>query len=266
MSIDVRVETITPRMAANYLTRNTMNRPLRGYWVSALAKAIEDGRWHVTHQGIAFNCDGSLLDGQHRLSAIVAANKPVKMLVTRQLERGAMLGIDQGRLRTATDIAPTLGIAEEIGRDHVAIARRMRCGFGTQMQLKTAKWSNEEVIRYIVAHYEAIDYAAKTAWNTKHAAIRAVIARAHYSASHERLGEFCEVLRTGVAASPADSGAVLLKITFNRNRNDWGTMTGGSVLYAKAECCMRAFLNRRPITKVVAVESELFPIPSDEQE
>ena len=39
----------------------------------------------TTHQGIAFDENGVLQDGQHRLCAIVSANKPVDMMVTSGL-------------------------------------------------------------------------------------------------------------------------------------------------------------------------------------
>jgi hypothetical protein len=35
----------------------------------------------VTHQGIALDTDGVLIDGQHRLAAAVEADQPVDMLV-----------------------------------------------------------------------------------------------------------------------------------------------------------------------------------------
>src|ERR1700757_3825044 len=73
---------VTPELAAEWLRKNTHNRPLRRNVVEALARDIVAGNWVPTHQGVAFYDDETLFDGQHRLSAIVRAQKPVAVLVT----------------------------------------------------------------------------------------------------------------------------------------------------------------------------------------
>ncbi|MDQ2738234.1 MAG: hypothetical protein M3Y35_06395, partial [Actinomycetota bacterium] len=69
-----KVQSITPKKAAEYLEANTANRPLSTAVVKSFAEAMTRGDWMVTHQGIAFGSGGVLVDGQHRLAAIVAAN------------------------------------------------------------------------------------------------------------------------------------------------------------------------------------------------
>jgi hypothetical protein len=69
-----RVQTVTPKKAAEYLARNTANRPLAKRTVREFAQAMRRGEWLVTHQGIAFDTTGALVDGQHRLAAIIEAD------------------------------------------------------------------------------------------------------------------------------------------------------------------------------------------------
>jgi len=66
-----KVQAITPTKAAEYLEANTSNRPLSSATVKSFAEAMSRGDWMVTHQGIAFSAAGVLVDGQHRLAAIV---------------------------------------------------------------------------------------------------------------------------------------------------------------------------------------------------
>lgn len=66
-----KFELVTPKMAAEWLKLNTANRKLRRWWASAIASAIKRGEYVCTHQGVAFSASGVLLDGQHRLVAIV---------------------------------------------------------------------------------------------------------------------------------------------------------------------------------------------------
>jgi hypothetical protein len=62
-----RVQTIAPAKAAEMLDANTTNRPLSRTVVRAFGEAMSRGDWMVTHQGIAFDVNGVLVDGQHRL-------------------------------------------------------------------------------------------------------------------------------------------------------------------------------------------------------
>ena len=101
---ETRIEWVTPEMASEWLKQNTRNRVLSEARVASLAAEIKSGAWRVTHQGIAFGADGTLYDGQHRLSAIVAANIAVPLMVTRGLVHQALDAIDTGTSRVAADV------------------------------------------------------------------------------------------------------------------------------------------------------------------
>jgi hypothetical protein len=102
--VTVMIE-MTPAMAADALSRNDINRPVRERHRAFLARQITEGRWRKTHQGIAFSPDGLLLDGQHRLLAVTDAGIPVTMSVTFNLDRDAFHVIDFGNVpRTLADV------------------------------------------------------------------------------------------------------------------------------------------------------------------
>lgn len=96
--------TITPDMAREWLKANTKNRKIRPHVVDKYASDMMNGDWMVTHQGIAFDSEGTLIDGQHRLLAISKANVPVQMMVTRGFVPGTMSMIDVGAARKTSDI------------------------------------------------------------------------------------------------------------------------------------------------------------------
>lgn len=96
--------TVTPQVAKEFLSKNTDNRHQRGWWVFCLAKAIKRGDWIPTHQGVAFSKSGKLIDGQHRLEAIVESNMPVEMLVVTDVRDDAYKVLDNGIKRTLSDL------------------------------------------------------------------------------------------------------------------------------------------------------------------
>lgn len=101
--MDSVIETITPELAKEYLKCNTSNRPLRKGVIDFLAREIKEGSWKTTHQGIAFDYYGRLIDGQHRLHAIASSGIPVEILVTRGVDPSSFQVLDCGVKRTDAD-------------------------------------------------------------------------------------------------------------------------------------------------------------------
>lgn len=101
--MNITVETITPEIAADYLELNTNNRNLRKAHVLMLAKEMNEGRWVENGDPIRFN-GKSLIDGQHRLKAIISSRTNQRMVVVRGLSGDAMNTIDTNNAaRTAGD-------------------------------------------------------------------------------------------------------------------------------------------------------------------
>lgn len=97
------IVSVTPQMAEKWLGRNQRNRHVRQRDVIRYAQAMSKGEWLVTGEAVKFGFDGSLLDGQHRLLAIVEAGRTIKMLVIKGLHPEAQDVLDTGRARTASD-------------------------------------------------------------------------------------------------------------------------------------------------------------------
>lgn len=116
----MRTETmmVTPAKASEWLKRNTDNRAMRRSTVEGLADAIRRGEWKLSHQGIAFSDSGRLLDGQHRLAAIVEAGISVPMSVTWDCDESTFDVLDIGAKRSLSDIL-------HVAADDAAIARFM---------------------------------------------------------------------------------------------------------------------------------------------
>lgn len=104
-----RIVKVSPEIAATFLSRDSVNRRLDMGQVRALAETILRGEWKLTHQGIAFDETGALLDGQHRLHAIIEANTPVEMLVFDGVARDVFPVLDTGKRRSAADTLLSTG-------------------------------------------------------------------------------------------------------------------------------------------------------------
>ena len=93
-------EFITPDIAQEYLNTSIGNRKLRPILVKSYADQIKQGKFKETHQGIAFDENGRLMDGHHRLSAIVIAGMGIWIDVARGVSRNDVIDVDTGSKRT----------------------------------------------------------------------------------------------------------------------------------------------------------------------
>jgi hypothetical protein len=82
------IENITPKMAESILEKHWVKehqrKPLQST-VDLYARAMMAGQWKLNHQGIAIDDAGELIDGVHRLLAIVQSGVTIPLMVTREL-------------------------------------------------------------------------------------------------------------------------------------------------------------------------------------
>lgn len=94
---------VTPEMAREWLeATNIDNRIIRKKVVARYATMMRNGDWKPTHQGVAFSAR-RLIDGQHRLSAIVASGKPQWVIVFTEQSDETFAVLDHGKNRTLRD-------------------------------------------------------------------------------------------------------------------------------------------------------------------
>lgn len=96
--IIARIVDITPEIADRYIG----DKKIFGY--QYIKKAIEEGKWNFTHQGIAIDYNDNLLDGYRRLKAIKESGKSVKMMVYSNVHPNARFVIDRGECRNMSDV------------------------------------------------------------------------------------------------------------------------------------------------------------------
>lgn len=105
-------EVVTPELATKWLEGNTDNRPISDTRVTRYATDMAAGQWLLTHQAIAFTDSGRILDGQHRLWAIIQAGTPVTLMVSRGCDPATFTVIDLNKTRSQSDALAIAGIAE----------------------------------------------------------------------------------------------------------------------------------------------------------
>lgn len=253
---------VTPDMAERWLAgANDHNRPLVLSYCERLARDMRQGRWQLTHEGIAFSPHGRLIDGQHRLKAVMLAGVPVEMHVWFDVPPESLTAINCGRTRTLVDALTLSDKARHLTHNHIATLRVIVGGMAGSARLTAAEAAaahkrHQDALEF--AHVYLPNKAGRRGIAT--GVTCGVVARAYYSADLDRLAAFCAVLTTGMATAPDQHAAVLL---FNWLVTNSGTPAWSSEQYRKVERALAAFLQHEPLAQLRPAATELFPLPDE---
>lgn len=257
---------VTPQMAADWLERNHNNRNVTGPRVDLFVRLIREGKWCLTHQGVAFYDDGDLADGQTRLTAITKAGVAVWMFVTRGLPRETIHAIDGGRPRNVRDVLHFLGMS--LTSHHVAVVRILWMQYQLQRREDAVVWDNNAVDTAVFAEFasatkEAVDFAmpATKARGLSHGCLVAAVASAWFTEDRNRLLRFKQLIAEGAGADRDEQAAIKLRDFLLTTTLLAGGTSVRQELFMRCCTALRAFLERRPLNKLYCRPDSVFPIP-----
>lgn len=159
-------EKVTPERAQRWLAQNIANnRPLMQKRVKTYAHDMRAGRWQAIPAPIIFDKDGRLIDGQHRLAAMVESRATLTLLVARGSDIDAQRVIDTGSNRAVGQIVHMAGHAN--GNDLATLARMVwswEHGYrGASVYTPPIQPSPTEVL-YVIGEHPELPNTIKASW------------------------------------------------------------------------------------------------------
>jgi hypothetical protein len=253
---------ITPTLAKATMDHNLNNRTLNPVRVDEFVFLIKAGRFQCTHQGIALDDNNCVIDGQHRLAAIIKSGCSVYMLVSKGVPIEARLAIDTGKPRTALAISKLVGRPAD-SNTHYAVARILKYGpiKSSQMHVPT-----ETLFDLVDTFSDGLNFVLPCGKGIN-STILAVVARASYTKDKNRLRQFLEIYRTSRPQNEGDTAAIKLKV-FMANKtapNDGGKLYTNyrQYIYQITESAIIDFLNSYPTRSLKETKTEKFPLPAE---
>ena len=196
--MQVEIRNITPEVAVVMLADNPSNRPIKKNHVDAIARDMAAGRWQLNGDAIRMNCDGSLIDGQHRLAACIKAGVPFQTLVISGLDANVRATIDGGSKRTHGDRLSMIGVDNAT---QVSATTRLVAGIATG-QGRTIQLTSQELDAVLSAHpgiSDSVRYAGHA-----YRGMATILSALHYigtATGHARAADaYVSVFKTGVPA------------------------------------------------------------------
>lgn len=138
---------ISPDLATEWLKRNKANRTIRPARVAQYAKDMASDSWFDTGETIKFDWNGDMVDGQHRLTAVIESGVVLPMRVLFGLDPVAKEYVDTGAARTANDALRMRGEAAS-----AILAGAARLGYLIESGQKSVRISHATVFEFIEAH------------------------------------------------------------------------------------------------------------------
>ena len=200
--VKVSVVCITPQLAADMLQRNTLNRAITNIHVKRLSQEMLEGRWKLNGDSIRFSGD-RLIDGQHRLWAVVESGITIESLVVDGLEDGVFDTIDIGKNRSHADTLSVMGV---YAAKSTAAALKVIERYQSGRLASTPRLSNAEVIGLFVRHH-AITRSVQVCGYQAGLVPASMLIAFHYLASIKSVEEadmFVKDMKSGAGLSQDD--------------------------------------------------------------
>ena len=204
------VEDIDPKRAEQYLEQNfKLNRNLMKQVVARYAGEMERGDWSFDGQTITFDTNGDLVDGQHRLAAVVQSKATIRLMVVRGAEpETAYRSIDDGVTKSLGAYLKVLG---ETNVNQLAAALRFHYRWVAGTLTYTQPPTRAQALRTLERNPGLRDAAAHRPWLNLKVPSAPGVAFAHQIRMIDPLeaAQFIYEVKTGDAAP--GTGGILLR-------------------------------------------------------
>lgn len=243
--MDVKNIIVTPELAGKWLSMSNGNPR----WVSGsklydhrkvevIARDIENGNWNPGNGTIAFDENGALVDGHHRLAAIKKAGIPVQIIVIWGITKSGLLHIDDQNSRT---------VSQRIGIDSRIVAAA-NCYMRNRSQVVAGKGaSGEEIKKWASEHplssvaLSVVGKGRTSAMCRKGSIVCAALEALESGVPEVTLQKFFRAVNTGFIDNPSESSAIVLRNMLISKA--YGTKKNEDLLYMAAQDAIYDYAN-----------------------
>jgi hypothetical protein len=159
----IELITVNKQVAEDFLKNNDANRKLKEKVVKRYANDMRKGIWKQnTAELIKISKTGKLLDGQHRLSAIIMADIEIPMYIAFDLEDDVFDVLDTGSTRTAGDTFRVAGLGYSSSLPSIIQFSEVLFKFGRSTKSSPRLTNQELLTKYKEKEDYYLDVACKS--------------------------------------------------------------------------------------------------------
>jgi hypothetical protein len=203
-------------LAAQILEGNSNNRPLSDAHAKRIARQMSNGLWKINGETVKIGSTGDVLDGQHRLWAVIYAKVRVWLIIVFGVQPDAFSTIDTIRKsRSGSDVLAVAGLTHHRGQTSAALLYLIHYQRGTLLNSRAAenRVENAQIEEAYTAHPEMVRAVAHVSDKLRRVMNASVLGFAYYLlASHD------EVLAERMLDTLQDPSAVSINDPFFKLR------------------------------------------------
>jgi hypothetical protein len=250
------------------------NRPVDQVLVNTYRNAMLRGEWGLSHQGLALDTDMRLIDGQHRLLAVIEADKIQPGItfvteITYNLDPDTYKIVDAGKKRTTGDVLANHQIPNRIVAASAAKLLHLFYNVPFPQWDKYPMTAAQTVESY--EFFDSLDYPGQLAEAVRigSAMLDVVSTRSGPVAGYyvtkraypgANMDEFLHGLRTGENLSPGDPRLALLRFN-TRMRSLRRRVVSNVEQFALFVKTWNAYVSGQSVQQIVWRSNEPFPTP-----
>ena len=218
--MEAKYMTISPAMAKAWLETSRGNprwtskaKVVDKTTVKKIADDIKNGLWNPGNGSIAFDESGALVDGHHRLTAIVSANIPVESLVVFGVKQEGLIHIDENVVRKPHQRLSVDSILVSAANIHYFM-----------LNGKTKKSESVEMLSKWIDEHPMAQFALDISSRGKNhpmtkngSCVQAMTCALECDVPDKSLVRFVEVVNTGFSSGMSESPAVIIRNMFMGN-------------------------------------------------
>lgn len=243
---------VTPELAVYWLENQATNRKINDTYVNRLAEDMREGRWVFPGDPLKFNNQGKLIDGQHRLSAVVKLGIPQQFVILNGYKEESIKVLDLGKARSADHVGQILGMATT--SNHTA------CINALNLPHSHLTYSIPKILNLWNIYGDGIKFACQSHGGCAKNGIqptssfRALIAKAYYYENIELLSSFFRCFTSGFAENgESDYAAIALNANYSKLRMkgvSLGSYNEKTEWYLKTQQALNYFIRRSSVRSI----------------
>lgn len=230
----LQVEIIDPAYAKQALEQNAGNRRITQARVEQYARDMKAGKWNENNgETLKFTSDGKLLDGQHRLLAVILSQCTVAMAVARNVPIDAFVTIDSGKTRNLSDV---LSIEGHKNVNTIAsMAKSVYCYIaGVSYSYTVTRATLEEVVAKSPYMAEVAAKVMNIRTFPKAPLATVLYLGTHAGKYHDEMSDFLDGLATGQGLFAGDARYTLREWYISNKNNKVKSLGTETLLFGAA--------------------------------
>lgn len=251
---------ITPTQAEEILKNIHENqRSVRRSHVIRLANDMIRGRWKDNPSPIIFSKEGKLLDGQHRLTALMLAKKSINLFVANDTDQSVYSVLDRGLSRSITDSIHAAGHKQVTAR-MVATIRAAMDLFGG---IDDCQFTDADILAVYLKYKDEVEiamscgYLVNGVW--KGMILRALVYYKDSPLEYQRILRLCSLISGKIKQEEMLSVDFSILLHYEKNKDLGFGGVNRRVYSKKYQAAIVMYANNEPFKRVYKTEKESLP-------